>query len=126
MCLSNEEIREILKIQRRRYLARVRHNMTLKDGNNVPYTKERAELCASYNTRVQGISYENFQKRQKRIAEGKYVEHNGFWHLGIPDIVRQRCPIPYMPEMPLTRCLECTSPYRKISQSGGEKHAVPS
>lgn len=115
MCLSNEEITEILKIQRRRFLARVRHNLSLKDGWGKPVTREMAEDWAT--NKYGQVSYQEFIKK----GEYPFVGKGGFWRSSKHEIVRQRCPIPYMPDMPLTRCLTCNDPVRRILY--GEKNA---
>lgn len=105
MCIPNEEIHEILATQRRRFLARVRYYLRNTDPWGKPYTRAGAERAATFSLHNQ-ISYEEFIKKEK-------------WHVGgyfrepLPEIVRTRCPIPYMPEMPITKCLECTSPLRR-------------
>jgi hypothetical protein len=106
MCISNDQIRRILAVQRKRFLARVRYHLKQKDPWGKPVTQELAE---SYSRNPYGdISYEESLKKD----EYPYCGKGGFWRSCKRDIVRQRCPIPYVPEMPLTRCLECTAKER--------------
>lgn len=81
--------------------------MTRTDGHNIQYTKEQAEIIANKRYKEK-ITYEESLKKDM-------TKYNGgeWWGECIPEIVSQQCPIPYMPNMPLTRCLDCESEYRK-------------
>jgi hypothetical protein len=108
MCISNKTINQILKIQERRRNARIRYYTGTKDGWGKIIDKTEAERITTCRDRYRTkISYEEslsnpLPSKARNIKPETY------------DIITTKCPIPYMPAMPITKCLNCNHPLRII------------
>jgi hypothetical protein len=104
MCISNEIITDILKVQRRRKLARIRYFSKTRDGYNRIVGREGAVAIV-----------ENLEKYRDKITFEEWLNDDFYYsHFQVkPDIVKTSCPIPHFPPMPLTVCLNCVDERRE-------------
>jgi hypothetical protein len=103
MCISNDIIKEILFVQRRRKLARVRYFSKTRDGYNKIVGKEKAIAIV-----------DNLEKYRDKITFEEWLEDT-FYYSNFqvkPDVEKTICPIPHFPPMPLTVCLKCVDERR--------------